>query len=318
MRVLRWCTTVAGAIGLLAVGPAVGVQAASTASLGPTVRVWHMTVRVPSGWTLSGPSRAYGTTTWTISGSSGQVQLDSTPLSPRENPQQLLPGPNGRFVWRTPQGPDRTMVQLVTRSGTEDSLTVQLNHPDAALSRAIIDSWTHPPELTVTDSAIRLEHLHSANIAYQRSYGTTQDGWILASGGAAGPEELWDLFETKNHGKTWTLEKYSGFGRTCQAVDASCHFLFSAGDTVLRFWNSRDGVLAQADFAYNGASVYWTRDGGKVWRSTLIPLPSEPLSVSMARSSGMLRLTVDFSGDVASEVWLSQDGGASWYQSHSH
>ena len=315
MRIPRWGTTLALAVGIALVGPASVVQAASATTLGPAVHVWHMSVRVPAGWTLNGPNRSYGTTTWTLSGSSGQVQLASTPLSPHDDPEQLLPWANGRFVFRSPQGPGGMMVQLVTQNGTEDRLTVQLNHPDAALTRAIINSWTHPQKLTVTGSVVKLEHIHNRYSFYDRSYGTARDGWILAGGEVAGPAESWDLFETKNHGKTWTLEKYTGTGRACQPADAACHFLFSAGDTALRFWNARDGVLAQAEFAYNGASVYWTSDGGKVWRSTLIHLPSEPQAVAIARSKGVLRLTVEFSDHLAKEVWLSQDGGASWRES---
>ncbi len=285
-------------------------------SLGPTIHLWHMSLRVPKGWKLVGRETSAGATVWTIRGASGQAQLTSTSLSPRRDPEQLLPWPNGRYVLRTSSGPRGVLVQLTTQNGTEDTLTVHLRSGlvGASFIQAIEGSWTHPPLMTVNRAVTQLEHLHQSGVyPYSLSYGTAAEGWLLTPGGGTGPQDMWDLFQTTDHGRTWRLERQTQLQGHCVSSMPACAFPMTGGDATMRFWNAEDGVIAQAGFAYNGASVYRTTDGGRAWTSTGLSLPSEPDTMALRRVHGVLVLTITFFvGKVPTEVWYSRDGGASW------
>ncbi len=285
-------------------------------ALGATIHLWHMSLRVPKGWKLVGRETSAGATVWTIRGASGQAQLTSAPLSPRRDPEQLLPWPDGRYVLRTSSGFRAVLVQLTTQNGTDDDLSV---HPrsglgGASLIQAIEGSWTHPPLMTVTRAVSELEQLHRrGDYPDSLSYGTAKDGWLLAPGGGTGPQAMWDLFQTTDHGRTWRLERQTQLQGHCVSSMPACEFPMSGGDAALRFWNAEDGVIAQAGFAYNGASVYRTTDGGKTWTLTSISLPSEADTVALRRVQGMLVLAIAFSSTkVPREVWYSRDGGVTW------
>ncbi len=285
-------------------------------ALAPTIHLWHMSLRVPKGWKLVARETSAGATVWTIRGASGQAQLTSTPLSPRRDPEQLLPWPNGRYVLRTSSGPREVLVQLTTQKGTEDTLAVHLRSGlgGASLIPAIVGTWTHPPLMTVNRAVTQLEQLHRrGDYPYSLSYGTADEGWLLAPGGATGPQAMWDLFQTTDHGRTWRLERQTQLQGHCVSSMPACEFPMSGGDATLRFWNAEDGVIAQTDFAYNAASVYRTTDGGKTWFLTSISLPSEAGTVALRRAQGMLVLTIAFSSrSIPPEVWYSGDGGVAW------
>ena len=160
-------------------------------ALGPTIHLWHMSLRVPKGWKLVARETSAGATVWTIRGTSGQAQLTSTPLSPRRDPEQLLPWPNGRYVWSTSSGPREVLVQLTTQKGTEDTLAVHLRSGlgGASLIPAIVGTWTHPPLMTVNRAVTQLEQLHRrGDYPYSLSYGTVDEGWLLAPGGGTVPK----------------------------------------------------------------------------------------------------------------------------------
>jgi photosystem II stability/assembly factor-like uncharacterized protein len=284
--------------------------------MGPTIHVWHMAVRVPTGWHIVGRETFADSTVWTIRGAPGQAQLTSTPLSPRRDPEQLLPFPDGRYVLRTSSGPGAVLVQMTTHHGTADTLMVHLRSGlgGASLIQAITGGWTHPPLMTVNQVVSKLEQLHRrGDYSYSLSYGTADEGWLLAPGGGTGPQAMWDLFQTTDHGRTWQLERQTQLEGHCLSSLPACAFPTSGGDAALRFWNAEDGVIAQAGFAYHGASVYRTMDGGRTWAVVGLALPSEPDTMALRRVHGVLMLTITFwVAKVPTEVWYSRDGGASW------
>lgn len=287
-------------------------------SLGPPLRLGQMTLRTPPTWKITGTSRSSGTTAWTVAGPSGLVQLHSTTLNPHD-PLDLLPlrsNPDSRYRLRQTSNQGHTVtIRLITREGTRDSLMADIGNP--AIMRAVLQSWTHPPVLSVTGAATRLAALDKRyqNGGLHLSYGTAADGWLLAAGPAATVQETWDLFHTTDGGKTWHLEQPSA-GEGCNPfpMPPDCRFLDSSGQTTMRFWNARDGVIAQADMVANQATIFRTRDGGKSWMSNGIALPDHPNEVALQQTSGGLALTVAFNPHRPKETWISHDGGASWSQ----
>lgn len=310
-----------------ALTPGATPPSASSTPTQHTIHVWQMSVVVPTQWQLSGRRVSSGTTTWTIMGPNGEVQLTSTPLA-RSNPDQLLPlQPGDEGVIPTGQSPymERSTgysgyeytEQFIAANGTQCSLTLDMYNRStrSPVARQIIRSWHHLPVLTTTEAATKLEHLHNwydAAIGYDLSYANRRDGWLLAAGQPATAQQSYYLFHTMNGGKSWQLERYTVWaGCVSAAVPPVCAFLRSAGETSMRFWNETDGIIALADYVGAGVQIYRTIDGGKAWSDKMLRLPQQAENVVLRQAGTALILTVTFYGR-RPQRWKSMNGGVSW------
>jgi photosystem II stability/assembly factor-like uncharacterized protein len=87
-------------------------------------------------------------------------------------------------------------------------------------------------------------------------------GW--AGGYCAGGRAF--LYRTRDGGRTWRYVGVPGVGRYC-ACETSAP----------RFSDARNGAFSVVGFAGNGTAkpitrIYWTRDGGRRWRATGVPV----------------------------------------------
>ncbi len=198
-------------------------QAAKTPVLRSTIHLWHMAVRVPQDFKESGgPSNSLGTITWTITGPSATITLARTLYNPRSafqilplQPQDggVIPRGTSPYVSRYDSGSEVT-INIVTRKGTEDSLTVDMQTGSASsspLAHAIIANWQHPPLLTTTQAVTKLERVHNwyHGISLGLSRGTPNSQWFLVGGPPATAQQSWYLFHTINGGDTWQLQRYT-------------------------------------------------------------------------------------------------------------
>lgn len=260
------------------------------------------------------------------------MTLTRTPFSLNANPDQLLPlQPNGEgvipldaspYLSRSPSYSDHEVtIDLVTKSGSLDSLGIDLTNDtvNSRLAHDIIASWRHPSRLTVTEAVVKLEHAHNwyQSITYNLRDGTRRQAWLLVGGAPATAQQSWYLFDTTNRGKTWSLERYTVWQGCRSATEPPvCSFLRSAGQTSMLFWNGEDGLIAQANFSSNKATLFRTSTGGKTWSPLIISLPQQPESLLLHRHHGIIVLTVIFFGLTPKETGYSRNGGATWTEFH--
>lgn len=291
------------------------------------IRLWHMSLTVPTGWKLTGRSVSFGETAWTIQGPSGSATITSLPLSPISNSWQLLPiqpGNGGAIPVHASPYLSRTVaysghqetVSLLTAHGTADTLSVDLtNHlANSTAMQRILTGWMHPSVMTVTEAVTKMEHLRNwyGIGGYSVSFPSAQSGWLLAAGPPATAQESWYLFRTTTGGRGWNLERYTVWQGCMSATQPPiCNFLRSAGGVAMLFWNTHDGIIAQATFPVNLALIYRTTDGGKTWTGTHLKLTTEAQTASLHKTSHGLYLMLTFYPK-ATETWFSSNGGVSW------
>ncbi len=310
-----------------AISPGTAPARASSTSARHTIHVWQMSVAVPAQWQLTGRSASSGTTTWTISGPEGELQLTSTPLA-RSNPDQLLPlQPGDGGVIPAGQSPymERStgysgyeyQEQFIAVNGTQCSLTLDMYYRTvrSPVAQRIIRSWHHLPVLTPTKAAIKIQHLrnwYDASIGYDLSYGNNRDGWLLTAGQPGTAQQSYYLFHTVNGGLSWQLQRYTVWAGCASATQPPvCAFLRSAGETSMWFWNGSDGIIALADYAGAGVQIYRTIDGGKTWSDKMLGLPQPAENVVLRQAGTALILTVMVYGR-RPQRWKSTNGGVSW------
>lgn len=321
MGLKRWALAMALGVGALLLSSAGGetFHHPQLNSRYYRLKLWHMSVSVPHGWTLTAATRTNATTTWTVTGTAGTLQLSSTPLQPLGNAEQILPmQPGTGAAIPTGSSPYQTTSltyhghqfaeQVLSRNGTLYTLTLDMAPLPirSPIAQHIIGSWKHAPRISVSEAVHRLQHLqywyYDQFPDYSQSFANPRDGWILVGAQPAGPQESFYLFQTASGGRTWRLERYTIWqGCLTGSHPMQCNFLHSAGSVSMLFWNARDGAIVQMEFPTQRLAAWMTDNGGRTWQVSHIPVyGSRPLAgVRMARRDGRLTLTMLFMGSHA-------------------
>ncbi len=287
------------------------------------IRVADMSLAVPSGWREAKTSSSNGTTTWTAQSSFGSfVELTASP--PVSNPFQLLPMlpadggafPPGQSPYETASVRGNTISQeILGRTGVLYSFSVQAVTP--RMAQRIWRSWTHPPVSSVAAAVKLIETLQRAPGGgvfpdYARSFGTARDGWIMVGAMPGAGQEAYVLFETRDGGRNWSLERYTVWGPCAPANSSPCTFPGLAGSLSMTFWNSHDGAVVQATTVLDALSFYRTQNGGRTWTASRIPVPHPANTAAVHYRNGRLLLTIRYFGPYPSMQEVSTDGGITW------
>ncbi len=282
-----------------------------------TVHIGQMAVTIPRQWRASLPLRQFGTTTWTFEGPGEQVQLSRQ--SEQTNAWQLLPMvpifpgsgvSSGATVYQDSlQTSGAITRQVLSATGTVYTVSISGRAMSMALEHQILASWRHPPVSTVTDAVHRM--ITAGLPEFQEDFATSQDGWILAGGAPGAGQEVYYLFDTRSHGKTWSLERYTR-GSWCRSQAPRCEFIAGAGYQRMLFWNAADGIIASASSLVDRVSVLRTFNAGKTWTPLLIKTSISANGIRLIDRRGVLILTV--LGINGQRPWTVQsiNSGQSW------
>lgn len=292
-----------------------------------TIHLWKNSVSVPSGWKLIGRGQSMGTTSWTIGGMSGQLNITATPLTPH-NAMQLLPiQPSGGGQITRGQSPysqistqysgDQVTDQITGANGTQYVFTLNMfdTTVNSREARHIRSGWRHEPVITVTQAVKRLIQLRRLPNSYPPSLLSlikARDEWLLVAGEPATAQESYFLFRSVDGGSSWTLERYTIWNGCANPESPQCLFIGAAGPVAMKFWSGRDGIIANGFFAGESLDFIRTTNGGMTWEAVPgIKLPGPAEKVSMSGTSDALTVTIWFYNR---PTWVerSTDGGVHW------
>lgn len=195
---------------------------------------------------------------------------------------------------------------LVDRRGELLSLTVSAAAHQGRLVARILNSWRHPPVLSVDRAVSELKHSDGMLAATASAWIGRRDGWYLVASPATSPRQTLDIFQSTNGGRTWRVELERPWGNAMPALGRG------SGALAVRFVSSEQGYVVEVSRLWPRLWILRTANGGRSWHRRVLPLPR-----------GGIRAAVSFSSPVDGRIgvlvgpnrWVryqTADGGETW------